>query len=221
MQELLNQWQDETRTCETREVGVQTDDEVWHMHTSAHNEDLRKVLKELAEENDELVADKEMLERVLKELAEENNKLVADKEMLELVRRDLMDKVRDLERSLRMEQEETVSLRTWPRRIERQPVQPQASQGASGGPSASASAGSRYALNWHGCLVVSAPPHLRSLIGFHSKSWKELETRLGVPLGELAGHLSERGVEVRVCHSAEEARRKWPFDLLPPRHGLR
>ena len=48
-----------------------------------------------------------------------------------------------------------------------------------------------------------------SLRGWHPASWDELERRLGITQGALAGHLQQFGVQVRNCTSREQAARIW------------
>ena len=58
-------------------------------------------------------------------------------------------------------------------------------------------------------VVVRAPQRSRAWLGLHQLPWAELEFRLGVGPGALAGRLAEHGVGLRRAATLEQAEHFW------------
>ena len=60
-----------------------------------------------------------------------------------------------------------------------------------------------------GYVILRAPPRHRASIGYHEVTWEQLERRLGITRGTLAGALSEHDIYLRRVRSHEQALRYW------------
>ena len=60
-----------------------------------------------------------------------------------------------------------------------------------------------------GYVILRASSRHRAFIGYHEVTWEQLELRLGITRGALAGALSQHGIYLRRVLSHEEALRYW------------
>ena len=79
-------------------------------------------------------------------------------------------------------------------------------QASSASAPTSASSG---AVLMHGYVVLRTRGSQEAMLGLHRCSWAELETRLQVPRGQLAGRLRQHRVELRRVSTEEDARAWW------------
>ena len=67
-----------------------------------------------------------------------------------------------------------------------------------------------------GYVVLWAAGSSQEVQGVHWCDWGALEARLRIPAGGLAGHLVERGIQLRRVTSRAEAEARWRSSRLPP-----